>query len=58
MDSVTLLERFWNELIEIEQIFLDDPKRFYEMETAMENSSRRFVADFISGVLTRMNSGR
>ena len=56
MDSVTLLERFWNELNEIEQKFLEDPKQFYEMETAMEESSRRFVADFIGGILTRMNS--
>ncbi len=56
MDSVTLLERFWNELNEIEQTFLENPKRFYEMETAMEDSSRRFVADFIGGILTRMNS--
>ena len=55
MDSVTLLARFWNEINQIEQTFFDNPKRFYEMETAMEDASRRFVADFISGALSRMD---
>ncbi len=55
MDSVTLLARFWNEINQIEQKFYDDPKQFYEMETAMEDASRRFVTDFISGALGRMD---
>ena len=55
MDIITLLEELVKGIIDAEEKFLNDPKDFYSLETAVKSSAEAFSAGFLGTVLTSMN---
>lgn len=55
MDIVALLEELVKGIMEAEEIFFENPKDFFSLETAVKSSAEAFSAGFLGTVLSSMN---
>lgn len=56
MTIVSLLETLVQGILEAEENFFNNPQDFYSLETSVKHAAETFSADFLSTVLSSMNS--
>lgn len=55
MDILSLFEELLNGLFEAEDIFYNNPKDFFKLETTVKTTTDAFAAKFLGNILSRMN---
>lgn len=56
MTIIPLLETLVKGILEAEEKFFNNPQDFYSLETSVKHAAETFSADFLSAVLSSMNS--